>query len=40
MLETEKHAKDNPEAFREFAEKCDEPLKSRLLEIVNSVESE
>jgi len=40
MLETEKHAKENPEAVRQFAKKCDEPLKSRLLEIADRVQAD
>jgi hypothetical protein len=37
-LHTVQHARENPEAVRQFAEKCDDPLKSRLLEIVDKVE--
>lgn len=37
-LETEKVARDNPDAVRDFAHRVDEPLKSRLLEIVERVE--
>jgi hypothetical protein len=34
MLEIEKRAEENPEAVKAVAEKVDDPLKSRLLEIV------
>jgi len=34
MLETEKIANEHTEAVRTVAEKTDDPLKSRLLEIV------
>lgn len=37
-LETAKVARENPDAVRDFAHRVDEPLKSRLLEIVNRVE--
>jgi len=40
MLETEKIARKNPEVVRTFAEKCDDPLKSKLLSIVNNVDNE
>lgn len=38
MLETERLAREDPEAVREFAQKCDDPLKSRLLAIVERTE--
>jgi len=34
MLETEKIASEHPEAVRSIAEKTDDPLKTKLLEIV------
>jgi len=40
MLETEKIAKENPEAVRRFAQKCDDPLKSKLIQIVERVDNE
>jgi len=40
MLRTEQLARDDPQAVREFAKKCDDPLKSRLLEIVEEQERE
>jgi hypothetical protein len=39
MLETAKLAAEDPEAVRQFAKTCDEPLKSHLLRIVNNTES-
>lgn len=39
-LETAKIARENPDAVRDFAHRVDEPLKSRLLEIVERVERE
>lgn len=38
MLETQKIAKENPEAVRSVAEKTDDPLKSKLLEIVEKAD--
>ncbi|WP_256465399.1 hypothetical protein [Halorientalis marina] len=38
MLEVEKLAQDDPEAVREFAHGCPNPLKSHLLAIVDDVE--
>jgi hypothetical protein len=37
MLKTEEIAQEDPEAVREFAKKCDDPLRSKLLEIVDEV---
>jgi len=34
MLKTEEIAQEDPEVVRQFAEKCDDPLQSKLLEIV------
>lgn len=38
MLETEKIAKENPQAVLDFAERVDDPLKSALQRIVNRVQ--
>jgi hypothetical protein len=40
MLETEKHARENPEAVRAVAERCGDPLKSKLLSILERVEND
>jgi len=39
MLETEKIANENPEAVRQFAQRVDDPLKSKILDIVERVEN-
>lgn len=38
MLEIEKRAEENPEAVKAVAEKVDDPLRSRLLEILDKTE--
>jgi len=38
MLETENIATEHPEAVRSVAEKTDDPLKSKLLEIVEEAD--
>lgn len=35
MLKTEEIANEDPQAVRDFAEKCEDPLKSKLLAIVD-----
>jgi hypothetical protein len=40
MLETEKIATEHPEAVRSVAEKTDDPLKSKLVEIVEEATHE
>jgi hypothetical protein len=40
MLKTEELAQEDPDVVREFAEKCDDPLRSKLLDIANSAEGE
>jgi len=40
MLEIEKQAQENTEAVKAIAEKTDDPLKSRLLEIVEATDHE
>lgn len=40
MLETEKIAKEHPGAVRSVAEKTDDPLKSKLLEILEEANND
>lgn len=37
-LEVEQVARNDPDAVRSLAAKCDDPLRQRLLQIVNDVE--
>lgn len=40
MLKIEQRAQENPQQVRDFAEKCDEPLRSGLLRIIEEVEND